>query len=531
MAHHPLADALTRKVLGVDALLDGLRPSSAAAKARPLPVYREEDLLPWQQEMASLKEAQAFYEAHPERCLKISKHLRELPELERPSRRLAAGEPLGDAELFELKRFFYFSREILREGAQLLDLWATPQAWPGRLEELMKAMHPEEEPSPRFFLSEALDEGLRQARTRERLLKKELNQARRLIEEALINAHGGAFDLEGYYRPSPGVPVAVETLLEAGLVQDGARLRTSSPAIEVLRSDLALASEEVRGAESALRERLSNALQPELDFVKVLMASLVTLDLRLAKVLLLKALDACWPEVNQAPGYHLQGGRAPTIPDPQPIDFDSGLEPTIVVGPNMGGKSSLLALVGLASWCAQHALPAPAKAFAFTFVDAIIYVGADEPAAQSREEGLSSFGREVRRLVSWWGPTPEQDPSPARLWLLDELARGTHPDEGAELAREIIDTLFERQDLVIAATHFPALAAHKGVRKLRIAGLVHREELINELSALPDDPEALTRALRRAMDYRPIPTDAADVPRDARDIARALGLSLPHRKS
>ncbi|MFU8803151.1 MAG: MutS-related protein [Bradymonadaceae bacterium] len=520
MRDRPIADAVTRQVLGVDDFLSGLRPASLAAKAVSLSAYGPADRATWQQEMARLHEAQTWVEAQPEKLESVRKHLGELPDLERPLRRLRAEESLGDAELFELKRFLHFGQATLVDASPILSSWDVPNSWIDRFSELLHTIHPEKQPSARFHLSDALDETLAQARREERRRKKTLHKAVAELEAAVIDAHGGGFDIDGFYRP-PGdeLPEDPRLSLHKG------RLRVHSSELASDREGLEKAAEAVRSVESRVRKRLSDELRNHLDLLDDVKATLLSLDLRLARVVLLRDIDGCWATLKEDPGLRIETGRATHIKDAQPIDFESGPEPTIIVGPNMGGKSSLLALVGLSTFCAQHTIPVPARSFEFSFVESIVYVGAEEPAAHAQEEGLSSFGREVRRLVSWWS----EGGSP-KLWLLDEIGRGTHPEEGAELAKEIIEALHDQGDEVLAATHFPAVASLEGARKLRIAGLVRRRELVRELGELAEDPRALTEALWRAMDYRPIPTDEADVPRDAREIARALGLALPPPK-
>jgi dsDNA-specific endonuclease/ATPase MutS2 len=114
-------------------------------------------------------------------------------------------------------------------------------------------------------------------------------------------------------------------------------------------------------------------------------------------------------------------------------------------------------------------------------------------------------------------------PSPV-LWLLDELGRGTHPQEGAKLASEIIEALSARGDRILASTHFPELARMQGVALWRIEGLRDREALDALIGKIATSEE-LEQALRDAMSYQPERiTQAEDaIPRDATLIAKLLG--------
>jgi hypothetical protein len=186
----------------------------------------------------------------------------------------------------------------------------------------------------------------------------------------------------------------------------------------------------------------------------------------------------------------------------------------------MGGKSVLLRVVGLCQWAAQCGLPVPARRCDFAPVAQITYVGSEEPGVRAAEEGLSSFGREIRRLVRH----RDRDAHPV-LWLLDEVGRGTHPLEGAAIAVDIIEALAERGDRLLVATHFPEVAAMHDVRRYRIAGLCG-EDLPVASEPAQMSYGAWEEALRAAMDYRPVeldPAERAEIPRDARLVARLLG--------
>jgi len=65
------------------------------------------------------------------------------------------------------------------------------------------------------------------------------------------------------------------------------------------------------------------------------------------------------------------------------------------------------------------------------------------------------------------------------------------------------------------------------VQRLRTVGLKERaqHDLESALATRPDDLVGMTQALRESMDYRLVLADEHEqVPRDARRIARALGL-------
>ncbi len=80
-------------------------------------------------------------------------------------------------------------------------------------------------------------------------------------------------------------------------------------------------------------------------------------------------------------------------------------------------------------------------------------------------------------------------------------------------------------DRVIAASHFPAVAAMPDAQHRRIAGLTDDEDALGALASVTaDDLDTLRDTLRAAMNYQPLEVAAGDVPRDAARIARALGV-------
>ena len=108
---------------------------------------------------------------------------------------------------------------------------------------------------------------------------------------------------------------------------------------------------------------------------------------------------------------------------------------------------------------------------------------------------MLAFGREVRRVVEL---RRAQAPM---LWLLDEFARGTHPEEGAVLAEELLEARQRAGDLVVAATHFPQLARSDAFEHLQITGISHPEALdqLGDAPTLADMEDiALTRNAKRA---------------------------------
>jgi hypothetical protein len=511
-----LSDTTTDGVIGVPRVRASIRPYSERAvdAIRDLRTFTGTDRDAWAELLSRCRATEQWWTNAD--VDGVRRALGELPSLERPLRLLDGAETLDDVALFELKRFLYWGA-LLIEATDPLD-WV-PSEWEPRLRETMAAIHPELEASPRFHLAADLDERLGPARKRHKEARRAERSRRRDLEQALVADLGGSFDVRGRYVPDDQEAAASD-----------ARLLRTGDYFDLTDERLAELAEEVRdeGAivekiENEVRQQLSDLLRSDARWFGEVRETLCELDLAIARVELKSRWNGTWPTWRDDGETTITDGRLPRFIDTldageiQPISVEFDAAPTVVTGPNMGGKSALLELLGICQWCAQHALPVPAREFAFTPVESLIYVGAEEPGGEAGT-GLSAFGREVRRVVEG-----RMTPAP-RLWLLDEFGRGTHPEEGADIACRLIEVLESVGDRVVVATHFPSLAAMEDVVHLRIAGLTNPDALREH----PDVLEEIERVLRSAMDYRPLHSapDEEAVPRDARLVAEILGLDL-----
>lgn len=446
-----------------------------------------------------------------------------LPSLQRPFRRLGGAETLRDADFFELKRFLYHAVSLMEAADGLDELPESNSPVACRFRQAMETLHPEQAGSNRFHLADELDPQLARRRQQLRATRQQFRDRRQKLESEIADEVGGRFDIHGRFTPDDGdVDDDRLTLKDGSYVVDDQRLRELDTRLEQHR-------EEVRQLEHQQRRRLTEVIAGLREDIERVRAQLVQFDLRITRLQLRRQVDGCWPEiVDDGPWLQIEQGRLPALletmdaGDVQPVDVQLHDRSAVVLGPNMGGKSTLLQLAGLAAWCARLAIPVPATVCRVGKVARIVYIGSEQPDRPEPTEGLSSFGREIRRFTRFW------DGVPPTLWLLDEPCRGTHPDEGTRLAAGIVRRLFERGDRVVAATHFPGLADQLPVTRLRIAGITaDRDQLQEAIDDAEARGEPLEQTLRQLMDYRVIEDPDGRVPRDGRRIARALGLDIP----
>lgn len=161
--------------------------------------------------------------------------------------------------------------------------------------------------------------------------------------------------------------------------------------------------------------------------------------------------DETGPEawLQRSPGViELREARHPLLAAPVPISLRMGGDDRVllITGPNTGGKTVALKTVGLLCLMAQSGLPVPAEPG--STLPVLEEVLADIGDEQSIEQSLSTFSGHLRNVISLL-----ERAGPKSLVLLDELAAGTDPAEGAALARALLQHLLDRGALVMATTH------------------------------------------------------------------------------
>lgn len=122
----------------------------------------------------------------------------------------------------------------------------------------------------------------------------------------------------------------------------------------------------------------------------------------------------------------------------------------VVSGPNAGGKTVTLKCLGLFAWMARAGIPIPAAAE--SHVGWFDHVLADVGDEQSLVRSLSTFSAHVENLSRIL-----EHAAPHVLVLLDEVAAGTDPEEGAALAGALLEALARRGAAIAVTTHYERL--------------------------------------------------------------------------
>ena len=242
-----------------------------------------------------------------------------------------------------------------------------------------------------------------------------------------------------------------------GTSQSGQTLFIEPEEIVDLNNRAKLAEAEVLDEERRILIKFSGWVAEEADAFDAALAAAETLDVIASAAIIADDTVAAEPIIDDEPRIGLLHARHPLmllgerrcVANDITVAAGTAL---LVSGPNAGGKTVALKTVGLAALmvrCGHHVTAESGSAMGW-FPD----VRSDIGDAQSLEHDLSTFSGHMvnlRELLATAGR--------GSLVLIDEIAVGTDPEQGAALAQAVLEALAARGVTAIITTHYERLKA------------------------------------------------------------------------
>lgn len=251
----------------------------------------------------------------------------------------------------------------------------------------------------------------------------------------------------------------------AGIIHDasqsGQTLYVEPHALVDDNNTLRAALVAVRAEEARVIAELSSACARASEPITTSVDALVELDAIAARLALSQAVGGITPRVV-VPGpdaalvlpdvrhpLMLLRGRE-VVPNDLVVAHGTAL---VLSGPNAGGKTVALKSIGLCVLMASVGLRLPTSRAADVplFRTIVTDVGDDQSIARD----LSTFSAHVSHVVD--ACVAAREDGDGTLVLLDEVAVGTDPDQGAALAEAIVCDLVERGATLVVTTHYERL--------------------------------------------------------------------------
>lgn len=247
---------------------------------------------------------------------------------------------------------------------------------------------------------------------------------------------------------------AVEGIVH-GSSASGATIFIEPQEVVGLNNELKVAEIDVAREEARILTELSEMVGEELGALEANLAILEQLDVVNARARLAAKLQAHRPRLAQDGRISLHAMRHPLMVlsgatvVPNDLELETG-RALVVSGPNAGGKTVCLKTLGLAALMTRAGMHLPAGPDSeMPFLEAIWTEMGDD---QSIERNLSTFTAHLAHLQLFLAQARR-----GVLILLDEIAVGTDPGEGAALAQSMLEELVGTGAQVVVTTHYERL--------------------------------------------------------------------------
>jgi DNA mismatch repair ATPase MutS len=446
--------------------------------------------------------------------------LRHMPDVEPILHRLERAEVPGLSEWFHLKQWLWhmhrWARCLVRHA---LHKWILPSDV-NRIETCLYKLDPRPQPGPAFQLDDALDPELADLRSRREACERNIREYREALAREIEQLTGVRRNREGEWVVDRRSPEAAKMSAMNALNPvretpfDVVYQAKPTPQEQEWMAKQERIEERIKEVEAAVLARLAAVFRPDIPLMLDWLASVTRFDLQWARLCLSERWNGCRPRRSDSP-IRLKRAVHPVVAERlaeqgytfTPVDLEVERGVTVIIGPNMGGKTVAMKTLGVAVALAHYGFFVPAQNCELPLVPFLAGMIGD---GQDAEAGLSTFGAEMARL----GELLQR--CPGGLLLLDEVGRGTNPAEGAALSAAVTTHLARGEHWAVHVTHHHEVLEVRGIRGYRTAGWKQ-----------PPDASAFHRMenWREWIDYRLISLEPDDeIPRQATSVARLMGM-------
>ncbi len=466
-----------REKIGLQYVLESLHGCSpfGQERIRRLRFYTPQEREELEEELYNVERAAAAAEELKGEYNKLMTGLCQMKDIRNSLRRCAEGETPDHVELFEIKGYL----QRLDGMRPLFDRINAVTHFRGiafhEVQDALAILDPDGTGSRGFYIPDSATARL-----------KEIRRGKKKIEERLFHAQTDA-------------------------EKDELRLQRTR-----------LCGEE-DAEEMHVRKAMGAALSPMVDDLLADADSAGRLDFIIQKALFAVHYGGVRPELTERE-LELEDMLNPELCDllaeqnrrfvPVSIRLTPGA--TVITGANMGGKSVAMKTVALNVLLLQAGFLVCAKSAKMPLFHSVRMLFDD---LQSIQSGLSGFGSEIVQFQKALDEV-EQGYS---LFLLDEFARGTNPDEGAVIVQAVTRYLNGVDALSLLTTHYDKVAEYAHMH-YQIIGLrdIDPEAIRRELAVTSEDGVTV---IARHMNYGLYRVEGkSDCPRDALNICRMLSL-------
>lgn len=521
----------TRQSIDMDYIFNMITPKTpyGIEKKRNMTSYLsgEESML--QEELDNTEKLIALIGKYRAEFSEIEFLLGNFKEIRTSLKRVENEIAIDEVELFEIKNFIFTIKDINLIQNRISTIPEKIKL--GRNSELEELFDPEGTDNRTFYLYDCYSEKLKDTRAEKRRLQGLYDGERKRLMKHVESIIGLPINYSGDVR----IPKSAGDILKKAmdcpyLVEESStilavtfRFKKSDEIKKFFEEIEALKLKEEQ-EEYRVRKVLSLEINKNSDILYEQIRRVAYLDLLLSKVEFALKINGTKPVIEESLSMELINGRHIKLDEilklqgkyftPVSCSLNQGV--TIITGANMGGKTVRLKLIGMLQAMAQFGLYVPAESFKTCIMDFIYFSIGD---MQSIDSGLSTFGGEISGMIDIMNCSKHRG-----LILVDELARGTNPEEGYAISRAIVRYLKDNSFITLFTTHFSGITNEKGIEHLRVKGLKRID-----FNGLKRELKSQRVSMEHVQDYMDFTLEKVegedDVPRDAINIARLMGLN------